>query len=53
MVNATPVIGLQMFAVGMHQQIPSTIFNENSRAVMKQIPPYKIEVLLRRGSIDG
>ena len=52
-IDPAPVVRLQMLAVGVYQQIPSTILNKNGRSIVQQIPADEVQILLARGSIDG
>ena len=51
-VDATSVVRLQMFAVRVNQQIPSTILNKNRRSIVQKIPTDKVQILLTRGGVD-
>lgn len=51
-VNAAAVIRLQMFAIGVNQQVPRFVLDEDRGAVVQQIPTDEIQILLRGGGID-
>lgn len=51
-VDTTAMIGLEMLAGGVDQQIPLVIFDEDSGCFMEQVPSDEIVILSRRGVVD-
>lgn len=51
-VDAASMVRLQMFAVGMDEQVPRFVLDENSRAVVEKIPANEIEILMGARCFD-
>lgn len=52
-INTAAIIGLEMFADGVYQEIPTVVFDEHASLTMQQEPTYVVEVLTAIGGVDG
>jgi len=52
-IDAATVVGLQVFAPRVHQQVPGIILGKNSSPLVKQIPANVVEIFNLSRRIDG
>ena len=52
-IDPTAVIRLQMFTLGMHQQVPRLVFDKHACPLMQQEPPHEVKISHGIGGVDG
>ena len=51
-VDSAPMVGLEVFARGMDEQIPHVVFDENASPIVEKVPTHEVEILFARGFLD-
>lgn len=52
-IDSASVVGLQVFARGMHEQVPNFVLDENGGAIVEEVPSHEVEVLMCGRFFDG
>jgi len=52
-VDAASMIGLQVFASGMDEEVPDVVLDKHGGAIVEQVPSHEVEILFATGLFDG
>lgn len=52
-VDPASMIRLQVFAGGMHEEVPDVVLDKNGGSIVEQVPTHEVEILFAAGLFDG